>query len=416
MNKPTTWLPGANPEHVRQRLGEFRRLDWDHRGGRLPLHCYFANEEVDGLADDAYRMFAHANALAPQAFPSCHAMEAEIVSMGLSLFGGGDGGAGNVTSGGTESIILAVKAARDKARAERPMRRPNIVIPSSAHPAFDKAAQLLDLDVTRVPVAADYRSDVSATAAALNADTVLMVGSAPSLPYGLFDRIAALSELALQRGIWLHVDACIGGLLAPFVREIGRHVPAFDFRLEGVRSISADLHKFGYASKGASLMLYRHTADHRFQISRFSAWPKGEYVTPTLAGTRSGGPIASAWAVMHFLGQDGYCALAERLMRLRDRYLSGFDRLPELMVLGEPELSVLSVTAPRMDIFAIAEHMRRRGWYMSMVANPPAIQQTVNLVHEPVADRYFDDLRETIAGLSAGDAQPMHAPRQVVTY
>lgn len=401
---------------VRDRLSMFSRNDWKPSEGRLPLHCYFAGEEVARIALDAYAMFAHTNALAPQAFPSCLAMEGEVVAMVLGLLNGAEDGAGSITSGGTESIILALKAARDKARAQQQVVRPNIVISSSTHPAFDKGAQLLGIEVRRVPVGADFRSDVHAMADALDANTVMMVGSAPSLPYGLFDHIAALSDVAQRRGVWLHVDACIGGLLAPFVRAIGYPLPAFDFALPGVRSMSADLHKFGYAAKGASLVLYRDAADHQFQISRFTDWPKGEYVTPTLSGTRSGGAIAAAWAVMRFLGHDGYCDVTRRLMALRARYLAAMADMPALSLLGEPELSVLTLTSKTIDIFALADEMRRRGWYMSMVAQPPAIQQTLNLVHEASADRYLTDLSQSIDVVGRALAAHRQAPAHVVTY
>ncbi len=414
-------LPSAlDATELQRRLAEMQRLDWSHRDGRLPLHCYFANDEVSRIAQQAHAMFASSNALAPQAFPSCKTMESEVVSMVLGLLHASTEGAGSMTSGGTESIILAVKAARDKARAlqqPRQPRQPNIVVPSSAHPAFEKAGDLLGIEVRRIPVAADYRSDVSAMGAAIDADTIMLVGSAPSLPFGLFDRIEALNELALQHGLWLHVDACIGGLLSPFVQAIGRPLPAFDFRLPGVRSMSADLHKFGYAAKGASLVMYRDAADHQYQFSRFSAWPKGEYVTPTLAGTRSGGPIAAAWAVMRLLGHEGYCEITQRLMSLRDRYLAGFAKLPALSVLGEPELTVVTIVSPRLDIFSVADAMRIRGWYMSLVAEPAGIQQTINLVHEPVVDRYLADLAHAVEQASACDAAAApRTPRHVVTY
>ena len=418
MLRSTHLPPALDASALRDQLHLLQRGDWNHRDGRLPLHGYFADDEVSRVAHEAYGMFATTNALAPQAFPSCRTMETEVVSMVLGLLRAGSTAAGSITSGGSESIILALKTARDQARATRTVAHPNIVLPASAHPAFDKGAHLLGLEVRRVPLAANHRADVDAMAAALDADSILVVGSAPSLPFGLIDPIGALSELALQRGVWLHVDACIGGLLAPFVEAIGRPVPAFDFRLPGVRSMSADLHKFGYAAKGASLVLYRDEADHQFQFSRFSNWPKGDYETPTLAGTRSGGAIAAAWAVMRLLGQDGYCRITERLMALRDRYLAGFAALPALSVLGTPELSVVTLVSPQLDIFAVADTMRERGWYMSLVAEPPGIQQTINLVHEPVVDRYLADLRQATALAAAlpSPATEARPRRQVLTY
>jgi sphinganine-1-phosphate aldolase len=408
---------GKAPAALRRELQELQSADWQHREGRLPLHGYFASEAVTAIAEEAFSRFAHTNALAPAAFPSCSKMEADVVSMSLGLLAGGAESEGNITSGGTESIILAVKSARDRLRMHGKTAGLNIVVPSSAHPAFDKAAQLLGLEARRVKVGADWRCDVGAMEDAIDGATALIAASAPSLPYGLIDPVAAISELALRRQVWLHVDACIGGLLAPFVRMNGRPVPDFDFRLAGVRSISADLHKFGYSSKGASLVLYRNRADHHHQAMRFNSWPKGEYHTPTLAGTRSGGPIASAWAVMNFLGLEGYCELAERLMQLRDRYLAGVRGVAPLSVLGEPELSVLTFTSREVDLFAVADAMRGRGWYMSLVAEPVGIQQTVNLVHAPVADAYFSDLAQAVSASGRGTSEAARPPaRQVVTY
>ncbi|MDH6170993.1 sphinganine-1-phosphate aldolase [Variovorax boronicumulans] len=410
---------GMSVEILRQELLDLQRSDWRHSEGRLPLHGYFASEAVSNIASEAAAMFSNTNALAPNAFPSCKKMEQDVVSMTLHLLNGNTESSGSITSGGTESIILSVKAARDKTRASRTLRRPNIIVPSSAHPAFDKAAQLLDIAITRVPVGADWRCDISAMERVVDSDTFLIAASAPSLPYGLIDHVAELGELAIKHDIWLHVDACIGGLLAPFVRQIGHPVSDFDFGVAGVRSISTDLHKFGYTAKGASLILYRDIEDHRFQYSHFRNWPKGEYVTPTLAGTRSGGPIASAWAVMHFLGEDGYREITKRLMALRDRYLAGFEEIKEIAVLGHPELTVLTIVSDKVSIFSMADEMRRRNWYMSLVAEPAGIQQTVNLVHESMVGPYMEDLNAAVAFARTQDSDEdfhlLHASR-VVTY
>lgn len=409
---------GTSREKVVENLSRLKEKDWKHREGRLPLHGYFASDEVSAVADEAFSLFAGTNALAPVAFPSCAEMERNVITMTSSLLGGGVEASGNVTSGGTESIILSVKAARDKYFSLGNLSRGNIVIPSSAHPAFDKAAQLLCLESRRIPVASDWRCDVKGMNDAIDENTILIAGSAPSLPYGLIDHIGELSEVALLRNVWLHVDACVGGFLAPFVKRVGYHVPDFDFGLRGVRSISADLHKFGYSSKGASVVIYRNGDDHRFQFSQFENWPKGEYFTPTLAGTRSGGPMASAWAVMNFLGEEGYCDLALRLMSLRDRYISGFKKISHIFLIGEPELSIVTVASSSLDIFSVADSMRNRGWYMSLVAEPQGIQQTINLVHEPIVEKYFDDFQQSVfASLDGISIERLPASnRKIVTY
>ncbi len=400
-------------EDIRKELSELKQGDWSHSTGKLPLHGYYADPTVSRLAEEARQLFESANALAPGAFPSCRIMELEVVDAVLHLLGAGGSGCGNITSGGTESIVLSVKSARDRARARGLSRGGSIVVPSSAHPAFNKAAQLLDVAITRVPVGADWRSDVGAMRASIREDTFYMAGSAPSLPYGLFDKLGELSDLAIQADIWLHVDACIGGLLAPFVARAGYPVPPFDFSLSGVRSMSADLHKFGFSAKGASLILYRDPEDHSYQVHRFSDWPKGEYFTPTIAGTRSGGPIASAWAVMRYLGVEGYTELARRLMELRDRYIAGFLKIDGLQLLGNPELSAVTVTSCVAPMLQVASLMRARGWYMSVVGDPPGIQQTINLVHQEVVTSYLSDLAAAV--VEAADATSAQ-PQAVVTY
>lgn len=415
-----TLLPeqGCDWKSLKIRMQELKAADWNWRTGQLPLHSYFAGSDVTRVAEESFALFLHENALAPQAFPSVARMESDVVSMALEIFGGGESAAGSITSGGTESITLALKAARDRARKEREQSDFNIVISSSTHPAFDKAAQLLGLGCVRVPVGADFAGDAIALEGAIDDQTILIVASAPSLPYGIVDNVEELGRLAIRKQVWLHVDACIGGLMAPFARQLGYNVPKFDFAVPGVRSISADLHKFGYSAKGASLILYASHEDHSFQFSEFNDWPKGQYTTKTLAGSRSGGPIASAWAVMHHLGRAGYLDITRRVMRLRQQYLEGFSTLPDLTVIGRPQLSVIAVTSGADTIFSIAECMRERGWYMSLVADPPAIHQTINLVHEKIADRYLNDLVDSVTEMKAGSFNGSNslAPTTVVTY
>lgn len=389
----------AWPE-LKARMTELKSRDWDVYSGRLPLHSYFAGTDVLRIAEEAFMMFAHQNQLALNTFPSLDSMESDVVAMVCDLFHGSSHATGSMTSGGSESIILALKAARDRARATRGIEHCtdlNIVIPASAHPAFDKGAHLLGLRVVRVALDSELSCCVSAMVDAIDGQTILLAGSMPSLPFGSVDPLDRIARLAAQRGIWCHVDACIGGLVAPFAAELGYDVPAFDFSIPGVTSISTDLHKFGYAMKGASLILYADERDFRYQPLAFRDWPKGLYQTPTLLGSRSGGPVAAAWAVIRHLGRHGYLKLTQRLMTLRDAYLARFAELDELSVLGSPPLSVFAMGSPTLDIFALAARMRELGWHMSLVAEPLAFQQTLSLVHEPVMEQYFRDLRDAIA-------------------
>ena len=278
------------------------------REGKTAVYVFNAGEDVTRVQKEAYTLYLSENGLGPAAFPSLKRMEEEVVAMGLHLLHGPRGAVGHMTSGGTDSITMAVKAARDYARSISLPEPFNLVMPYSAHPAFDKAAALMSLEIRRVPVTDAYLADVPGMSEQIDGSTIMLVGSAPSFPYGLIDPMAELSALAIERQVWLHVDACVGGYIAPFVRLNGAPIPDFDFALPGVLSMSADLHKYGYCAKGASTVFYRTEALRDFMVFDQRDWPAGRMVTPTLAGTRPGGAISSAWAVMNYLGVSGYQA------------------------------------------------------------------------------------------------------------
>jgi glutamate/tyrosine decarboxylase-like PLP-dependent enzyme len=309
MTMKTLPKTGRPAQDVLKALKEKHRDDVDWRAGRTFSLVYFAGDEVSQLLEDAYTEFISENGLSPVAFPSLRQMETEVVSMAASLLGGDDEVAGTMTSGGTESIMMAMKAAREWGR-KKGVARPRVVAPLSAHPAFDKAAHYLDVDLAHAPLAADFRVDVKAMERLVDERTVLLVGSAPSYPQGVVDDIPAIAALAKSRGLLCHVDACLGGFFLPFARTLGRPVPPFDFRVDGVTSMSADLHKYGYAAKGASVVLHRNAALRRNQFFTWSEWNGGLYASPSFCGTRPGGAIAAAWAVMHHLGEDGYLGRA----------------------------------------------------------------------------------------------------------
>jgi sphinganine-1-phosphate aldolase len=275
------------------------------------------------------------------------------------------------------------------------------VLPRSAHPAFDKAAHLLGLRTVRVPVGADLRADPAAMAAACTPRTRMIVGSAPCFPYGVIDPIAALSDLALERDVWLHVDACVGGYFAPFARMNGVPVPPFDFELPGVRSISADLHKYGYAAKGASTIFHRSAEQWEHQVFRFDDWPAGGMLTPTMAGTRPGGAIAAAWAVMHYLGVEGYREKARQVCETRARMMAAIDAMPELRTHGEPLLGLFTYGSDRLDPFAIWGRLRRRGWFTGLTTEPRAIHLMLSPAHAKVAGEYLADLAEAVREVAA---------------
>ena len=395
---------GWSSPAVMDALETMRDGDVDWRGGRAPLYVFSATEEVADIGKAAFNAYFSENALgARRAFPSLLRMEQEVVAMGLDLYHAPDGAAGNMTSGGTESIVMAVKACRDWARAKRgdPRFRGNLVLPASAHPAFDKAAALMDLDVRRVALAPGYVANPAAMAAAIDADTMLMVGSVPCFSFGTIDPIAALSDIALARGIWLHVDACVGGWMAPFVAENGRPIPAFDFALPGVCSISADLHKFGFTPKPASTIFYRSAELQAHQEFIFDTWPSGRFATQTMVGTRAGGAVAAAWAVLRFLGRAGYRRIAEDLMAMRDAYVAGLETIPGMTVRGTPDLANIAFGCDDIDMGEVATAMAERGWLPGQVKTPPSLHLMLSLHHRDARARYIADVAESVAAVRA---------------
>jgi len=361
------------------------------REGKTAVYIFNAGPEVEQVQKEAYALFQSENGLGPVAFPSLKRMEAEVVGFGLSLLHGPEEAVGTITSGGTDSITMAMKAARDFARKEKGLAGPlNIVLPRSAHPAFDKAAAVMEIEVRRTPLR-DFLADPRAIADAADAATIMIVGSAPCFPYGLIDPIGALSDLAVARDLWLHVDACVGGYIAPFVRMNGGDIPPFDFELPGVRSMSADLHKYGYCAKGASTVFFRSAALQAFMVFDFKDWPGGRMVTPTLAGTRPGGAISAAWAVMNFLGVEGYRAKQALVTGAREAVEAGVAALG-FQVLGEPQLGITAFHHPQVNNMAIWTRLRERGWFTSVATEPPALHLMLSPFHAEVVDTYLTDL------------------------
>lgn len=395
---------GRAREEVLSELRSFKAgdIDWTH--GRAPLFVFKGDDQAHEVGREAFFEYFSENALgAKRAFHSVRRMEEEVVDMALDLFQAPESGRGFMTTGGTESIIQAVQTCRDWTREQRgkPGLRGNIVAPESLHPAFDKAARLMDLDIRRAPVGLDFRADVGAMEALIDENTLMLVGSAPCFPYGVIDPIAEIGALAEQHGLWLHVDACVGGYLAPFARRIGRDIPDFDFSVPAVTSISADLHKFGFCPKPASTVFYRDPDKARLHAFDFNAWPNGRFSTATIVGTRPAGGVAAAWATMQFLGVEGYERVARELMEFIDRYKAGVGAIDGLQVLGRPHLSIVAFGAQDFDIFAVAERLSAKGWLPGLVQRPKAIHRMMSLLHAPSLDEYLADLRECVAAVRA---------------
>lgn len=390
---------GRPAQELMAQLREMKAGDADWQGGKVPLFVFKGSDDAAELGRQAFAEYFTENALGgARAFPSVRAMEQQVIGMALGLFHAPAGASGFMTTGGSESIVLAVLACRNHARARRgdPAHRGNIVAADTLHPAFEKAAVLMDLEVRRLPTGADFRADPLAIAAAIDADTIMIAGSAPCFPFGVFDPIAELAVLARSRDIWLHVDACVGGYLAPFVRDLGRRVPDFDFALDGVSSISADLHKYGFCPKPASTVLYRSAELAACQPFDSDVWPNGRFVTPTIVGTRPAGAVAGAWAVLNHLGANGYRRIAADLMAGIDRYHAGIDAIDGLQVFGQPELAIAAFGADGLDIYSISDRLQAKGWIPGLLRRPPAIHRMMSMLHVAGMDDYLHDLREAV--------------------
>ncbi|MBA2326652.1 MAG: aspartate aminotransferase family protein [Actinobacteria bacterium] len=395
---------GLSKNAVLSQLDALRADDKDWRSGRVFGLVFHAGDDVEEVAREASTLFLSENGLNPLAFPSIGRMQQDVVDIAADLFHGGDEAAGFMTSGGTESILLAVEAARNRGRAERDVAAPNMVIANSAHAAFHKASEYFGVAVRKIPVRADWRVDVDATAAAVDDDTVLVVGSAPQYPQGVIDPIPELASLAAERGINCHVDACMGGFVLPFAQRLGRPVPPWDFRVDGVTSISADIHKLGYAPKGASVLIHRNQELRSHQIFVFDDWLGGFYASSGIAGSKPAGPIASAWAVLHYLGEEGYLRLTDVTLAATERLIDGVRAIPGLTVLGEPESQCVAISAvdpDALDVFKVMDALAERGWHLDRQQPPDSLHLTVSAGTAPAIDAFVADLRACVEKVGA---------------
>jgi sphinganine-1-phosphate aldolase len=352
-------------------------------------------QDLETLVEEANRRYLFGNALNPFKFVELAALEREVVDAIGSLLHVPDGGGGTMTSGGTESILMSMLVNRERARA-RGVERPQILAPASAHPAYAKAAHYFGMDVVRVPLDGDYAADVDAAARLLSPATAVVVASAFSYPYGVMDPVVALAELAAAHGIGCHVDACIGGFILPFLERLGRDVPAWDFRVPGVTEISADVHKYGYCPKGASVILHRDPDWFGHQVFLYDDWPSGLYGSPGMAGARPAAPIATAWAVTSYLGVEGYVELTRGLMQTTAKVRAGIEDIPGLSIVGDPIGPVLSFRSDVHDVDAVADVMDDRGWNLSRNTEPRSLHLMLSPAHAAVADELLTDLRDAV--------------------
>ena len=385
-------------------LEDLRSTDADWRGGRCFALVYSAGEEHEALLRQAHQAYFSENGLNPMAFRSLRRMEGELVRMGADLLRGSPKTSGTVTSGGTESLLLAVLAYRNAGKNRlRRGEQPEIVVPASIHVAVEKAAHLFGVRLRVAPLAEDYRVDVAAMRALVNRRTVALMASAPQYPHGVVDPIEAIAAFAEERGLPLHVDACIGGFMLPFMEALGEPVPPWDFRVPGVTSVSADLHKYGFTSKGVSLLLWRDPSWLRHQFFVSTEWPGGIYASPTLAGTRPAGPIAAAWVCVQALGKRGYIDLMRETLVARDKLVVGLEAIDGVRLLCRPQgtLIAFATSDRRLDTYALADLLQAKGWHFDRNQQPASLHLTVMPVHVHTAEAFLQDVREAVAELRA---------------
>ncbi len=400
-----------------ERLRDLQRADLPVHGGRTLAYVYDSGDaEVDRVAREAVAAYAASNALDPTAFPSLLQMENELVGFACDLLDAPDSAVGTVTSGGTESILLAVQGARDS----RPdVTRPRMVLPATTHAAFHKAAHYFGVEAVMVPVGPDFRADAAAMAAAIDDDTVLVVASAPSYAHGVVDPVTEIAAAAAARGVRCHVDACIGGWVLPYAARLGRAVPAWTFAVEGVTSISVDTHKYAYAPKGTSLLLHRDAGLRRPQFFASAAWPGYTMLNATTQSTRSGGPIAGTWAVVQHIGDGGYLALAEQALSAVDAIVSCIEREPALELVVTPDSTLVTlVTDETLDPFTLTDELVSRGWYvqpqLSFEGSGPSIHLSVSAGTLAHVDELATALAESVAAAQA--AGPVAVDEGVVAF
>jgi len=401
MGEEGTRLPrrGVPQDEVLQRMETFRGGDADWRTGRTWSLVYYGGEEHTELLKRAYNLYFSENGLNPMAFKSLKRFENEVVRMAVGLLNGGPDVVGCMTSGGTESCMLAVKTYRDRAVARRRWPgTPELIVPTTVHVAFEKAAEYFGVKLVHAPLGPDLRVDVKAVKRRINRRTIGLVASAPPYPHGVVDPIEDLGRIAQRRGLPFHVDACLGGFMLPFVEKLGYPVPVFDFRVPGVTSMSADLHKYGYAAKGASLILYRDMSYMEHQFFVYENWPGGIFASPALLGTRPGGSIAAAWAALMTTGQDGYLRRAKTAMDTTRALMEGVNGIPGLQVLGDPTMSVFAYrsTDPAVNVYAVADRLETRGWHVDRQQKPDSLHVMVSAAHEGLAEPYLADLRDAV--------------------
>ncbi len=390
---------GLSHQEIKSEIQNLKQNDVHWKEGKSFCLSYFGGDEADRIAKEVIAEFSCDNALNPTAFPSLNKMENEVVMMTKEVLGGDQNCRGTMTTGGTESILLAVKTAREWAKKHRPQAtRPNIVVPVTIHPAFHKACHYFNIEITELEVdPITFKPKISDYQKTINQNTILLVGSASSYPHGVIDPIEEIALLAKSNGLLCHVDACIGGFVLGFYKKLGFDVPKFDLSTAGVTSISCDLHKYGFTPKGASVILYKDAELRKNQFFCTTAWPGGVYISPSILGSRSGGPIAAAWAIMKFFGLNGYMEKFKQIHKVTHDFHKRINAIDGLQTIMEkPETSILAIQSKECNIFRLADLLTEKGWCFDRNTSPESIHLTIMPGHEEIMDVFMKDVKELL--------------------
>ncbi len=394
---------GVDQEEILSQLDAFKSDDPEYKNGKVWSLVYYIDEAHQQLLKDSYFKYSSENGLNPTAFKSLKKMENDIIGATASILNGTDEVCGVVTSGGTESCLLAVKTYRDMAKDKRRVKKPEMIIPETAHVAWYKASDYFGVKIRRVPLDANLVPDLKKLKKMINRNTVMILASAPEYPHGTIDPIEAMGEIAQEKNIPLHVDACVGGFILPFMEMNGETLPKWDYRVPGVTSISADIHKYGYAAKGASTITYRNLNYLRYQMFVQPDWSGGVFASSALLGTRPGGAYAGAWAALQYFGIDGYKKLADETLQAVNKLKKGITDIPELEIMGTPQGPLFAYQSrdTAVNIFAVGDQMDLMGWKVNKNQKPDGLHAMVTAQHLKVVDQYLADLKQAVETVKA---------------
>lgn len=395
-------LQGLSKHEILNTLQAFKGRDLDWKAGKVWCYVYNPGEDPADVTREAYVSYLSENGLDPSVFPSMLKVETDVVRAVITLLLGDANTVGHLTSGGTESIMLAVKTARDMARATKPhIKEPEMVLPKTAHAAFHKAAHYLSVKPVIVDIdPSTFRVRAEDMEKAITDNTILLVASAPSYSQGVIDPINEIARVAQKHNLLFHVDACVGGLHLSFMRKLGYEVPDFDFTVPGVTSISTDLHKYGYAAKGCSCIMYRSKDIRKYQIFACTDTTGYTLINPTMLSSKTGGPMAGAWAILNFLGEEGYMKMVKEVQEATQKLIAGINNIDGLQVLGRPAMCMFSFKSDVINVYQLADEMSKRGWYIQGQFSTPLTPRNLHIsvshgtIHN--VDALLKDLRECV--------------------